>query len=158
MDELILKTANKYGLDPNLVRAMIHVESSGNPLAIRFEPHYYAKPTLHFTREYASRLRLSHDTERMLQSCSFGLLQIMGVVARELGYDGELLKLLQPDIGLEYGCKKLKKLFEKYGVESDVISAYNRGSPFKTKGGFYENEDYVNKVYKELRKLRALKE
>ena len=39
----ISKRAEKYGLEPSLVAAIILVESSGNPYAIRVEPGFWKR-------------------------------------------------------------------------------------------------------------------
>lgn len=121
---------------------------------MRYEPNwkYHLMP-----HAYASRLGITDMTEIMLQSFSYGLGQVMGTVARELGFDGHLGELLQPHLNIEYMTIKLMKLRVKHGSEEDVVSAYNAGSPTKLLSGVYMNEKYVDKVYKNLRELRSLK-
>lgn len=151
--ESIQKSAETFRIDINLIKAIAKIESGGNPFKVRFEPkwRYLFSP-----RTFADKLYLTVETETLLQSCSWGLLQCMGSVARELGFQSDLTMLTQAEIGLFYGCKKLRQLFDKYGDETDVISSYNQGSPRKTPGGQYENMLYVDKVSKELRSLRKI--
>jgi soluble lytic murein transglycosylase-like protein len=76
---------------------------------------------------------------------------------REYGFRGSFNDALGDfRISLSYGAKHLKNYLKRYPNESDVIASYNAGSPRKTKGGMYENQTYVDKVYKELLALRKL--
>lgn len=152
-DGLVVKAALQFRLDANLLRAIIAVESGGNPWKNRFEPvcKYEVSP-----REFAAKLCISYETELHNQHSSFGLMQVMGFLARELGFTDDILMLCDPTIGLFYGCKQLRRLSDRYGIEEDVISAYNQGSPRKTIGGMFMNQDYCNKVDSQLRVLRKL--
>lgn len=149
--QIINEASRKYSVDPDLIAAIVWVESRGNSYAIRFEPawKYHYK-----IDEFSRRNNISYATERQLQSCSFGLMQVMGTVIRELGWEESLIKMFRPKINLVYGCKKIKKLMLKYENMDDVISAYNQGMPKKDEFGNYKNQDYVdqvNKYYSELR-------
>lgn len=148
---VVEKAAQCEGLDLNLVKAIITVESSWDPRVSRYEKHW---KYLYFVREFAEKNNITVETEIALQSMSIGLMQIMGTVAREMGFEGNLSELFKPDVNVFYGCKKLKSLLKKYPSELDVISAYNQGSPKMTDGGHYRNEKYVSKVQLILRDLR----
>lgn len=145
--------AQAQQVDPCLVRAIIDTESSWNPKAIRFEPNW---KYLWFAREFSEKLQVPYDEEVRLQSSSLGLMQIMGGVARELGFTGNLNDLFDPAVNLQYGIKKLQKLLKKYPDEMDAISSYNQGHPAKSAGGMYLNQRYVDKVSACLRGYRAL--
>lgn len=149
------QTADKYGLDHNLVLAIISHETNGKPFKTRYEP---AWKYLYFPREFADKLLISVETETVMQSMSWGVMQIMGSVAREHGFEDDLPKLTDPQLGLDYGCKHLKKLMVQYGGnETDAISAYNAGSVRKTDGGMYSNQvSYVDPVCSILRDLRKI--
>lgn len=152
----INKKADEFNLDRALVAAIVKVESAGQARSMRFEPGWQYPPVNH--RAFASNLGITEQTEAVLQKCSFGLMQVMGAVARELGFTGHLIDLCEPETGLHYGCMKLKKLFERYGsYEPDVIAGYNAGSAIKEPSGMYRNQSYVNKVDQALRELRELK-
>jgi len=142
-------------IDPVFYQAICTVESSLNPLAMRYEP---AWNYLYFPREHASRLAITADTETQLQKFSYGLCQIMGSVAREHGFVDSLGMLIaKPELTLRYGAKHLAKFSWKYGGnESDIAAAYNAGSVRKTNGGLYVNQQYVDKVDQELRRLRTM--
>lgn len=149
--ETILKACNNFRLDVNLVNSIIHIESGGNTFKCRFEPtwKYLTNVSAH-----AAKLSISQPTEQNQQSTSWGLMQVMGGVARELGFESDIPMLTMPDIGVFYGCKKLRQLFDRYGNEEDVIAAYNAGSAMKTSGGLYFNEKYVDAVSTILRVYR----
>jgi soluble lytic murein transglycosylase-like protein len=148
---IVEKAALAEGIDVNLAKAIVAVESSWDPKVSRYEKNW---GYLYFVREYAEKNNITVETETTLQSMSIGLMQIMGTVARELGFDGNLSDLFKPDVNVFYGCKKLKQLLRKYPSEIDVISSYNQGSPKKTDGGLHRNFQYVDKVSKVLRELR----
>lgn len=156
---LIKKVALSEGIDEALLLAICTVESSLNPLAVKFEPAY---KWVESPREWASQIRVkipgySVETEEALQRFSYGLGQIMGGVMRQYGYQGLLQNCMDnPETPLIYAAKHLKNFLRRYSVEVEAIAAYNAGSPRKTPGGLFINQTYVDKVDKELRKLRAL--
>ncbi len=130
-------------VDSDLVLSIIEVESSFNHWAVRYEGHWKH----HFkVEEFARRAQITAETEKQLQMMSFGLMQVMGTVARELGHLGNLLELCQPEVGLKFGIFKLLDLMKKHRSELDVISAYNAGTPKKGSHGLYVNQGYVTKV------------
>ncbi len=97
--------------------------------------------------EFANSNGVTYDTESTLQRFSWGLMQVMGSVAREYGMLGPLIKLTIPDVGLLYGCKHFKNFVKRYGNIPDAVSSYNQGSPIKSVKG-YKNQEYVDKVMK----------
>lgn len=136
-------SSGHHGVDPCLLAALIIKESSGNPAAIRYEPQYRYVWDVLKNRPYSqtapSPLQAPPDfkglggvhpqLEWTLQKCSIGACQVMGAVARELGFPGQFLtELIAPEIGIEYGAKKLGMLLKKFDVE-DALSAYNAGTP-----------------------------
>ena len=142
--------AKKRNLDPALVAAIAAVESSFKPDALRYESKFQKK----YIDPHPFYQFLDPETRTLLSS-SLGLMQVMGVVAHEDGLPIDRLKdLLRVDNGLEYGCKQLWQLFQRYSLVPNVISAYNAGSARKGKGGKYTNQGYVDKV---LRKLEEYK-
>jgi len=110
---------NKYpDIRADLVLAQIWQESSGNRYAYRFEPGYSyfydfkAKRALHanWKSEEANRefaLQELGATEFHAQSASWGLLQIMGAVAREYGFGGSMPELGDPELNIRLGTKYL---------------------------------------------------
>ena len=69
-------------------------------------------------------------TEANTRAMSFGLMQVMGEVARELGFAGEFLtELCDPHVGIEFGCRKLAKALAKHnGQLEESLLAYNGGA------------------------------
>lgn len=116
------KYAAKYGLNVALVCALIEHESSWNTYAVRFEPAFeerYIKPALPG----------APTTRELTLAMSFGLMQIMGETAVEFGFVGRFLtELCDPDVGLNYGCKKLQKCISIHGDERTALLAYNGGA------------------------------
>lgn len=111
--------AAKWGLDPALVCAICDHESSWDPWACRYESGFYAK--------YVHKMDVPM-MEAMHLSTSWGLGQVMGETARELGFKGPFLpQLCDPDTGLEYVCMKLKKCFALNPKVQDALLAYNGG-------------------------------
>lgn len=154
LNDLIIKTAEQFRLDANLLRAFITIESSGNNWKNRFEPswHYFYND-----RVFAEKLCISVPTEQTNQACSWGLMQIMGSVAREQGFTLDLPMLCDPSTGLFFSCKYLRKLMDKFGDEEHVVAAWNGGPGVqKTIGGMWTNQQYVDKIYAELRVLRKI--
>lgn len=151
--DLIQEAAKEFSLDPKLVGAIMQVESNGNHYVTRLEPQwkYFSNPRIH-----AENLGITEQSESMHQATSWGALQIMGAVTRELGYQGPLTRLAEPRIGMHWACRKLQELTRRYGEESQVIASWNGGSPRKTPGGMYLNQSYVDKVSRNLAELRKL--
>lgn len=134
LQQLAVAAAKTHGLDSNLVCAVVEQESSWEPWSIRFEPRFKAR--------YVDPLNLS-DTEATARSFSWGLMQLMGEVARELGYRDHLAKLCDPATGLEWGCQLLvKKLALAKGDVHQGLQYWNGGG----------NPDYADQVLARLPK------
>ena len=118
--ELAKKAAVAHGLDPSLVCAVCEQESSWEPSAIRYEPAFYEK--------YVKPQNLS-PTEAQARSFSWGLMQIMGQVAREQGFTGRFLAALcDPATAIEYGCRKLARCLSRAGGDiHNALQYYNGG-------------------------------
>lgn len=143
----IADNAGAWGVDMDLVKAIILTESSGLPWSFKYEPNFYKK--------YIASMKLS-PSQGVLRSLSMGLMQVMGQKAVEMGCNPDALpKLFDPVTNIFYGCKLLHNLFEKYKTIENVVAAYNAGSPTKTATGKYENQDYVDKVLKNLKKVKS---
>lgn len=149
-DELFKKYAIQFLISPKLAKAIASVESSFNPNAVRFEP---AWNLFVYPITYANTYKISLDQEKKWQATSWGLMQVMGAVARELGFDGPLPDLLKPENAIFFGCKKLGQLHRKYNNLNDIIAAYNAGHPKLKVDGFYVNQIYVDRVNVALLKI-----
>lgn len=147
----IYEASNKYAIDEHLIAAIMEKESDCNPYAMRYEPKWNY---FYDVERYAQTLCCTVETERTGQQTSWGLMQVMGTVARELGFRGWFGELLDIDENLLYACRKLDVLFAKHKELNDVISAYNAGSPKKGEQGLYLNQSYVDDVVKNLKRLK----
>jgi soluble lytic murein transglycosylase-like protein len=103
-DELVAfakAAGGKRGLDPALVCAVIEQESAWQTEAIRYEDAFYDR--------YVIPLGIGSATESRARAFSWGLMQVMGQVAREIGFKGKYLsELCVPQVGIEIGCEVLK--------------------------------------------------
>ena len=146
IEQVIKEKAIKYDIPKSLIKAIIFVESSGNTYAMRYEKNYR---WLYKVEEFAKKNYVPKLTEEIQQKISWGLMQIMGAVARERGFKGKYMaELCMPEIGLEFSCKHLKKYYDRYQSWEKAIASYNAGSPRKAEDGKYENQYYVDKVLK----------
>ncbi|MFZ5788993.1 MAG: lytic transglycosylase domain-containing protein [Acidobacteriota bacterium] len=167
---LVAGAARRAGLEPALVAALILQESAGDPWAWNPEPRYRWLWDVRQDRPF--RRLEDHevlaeappadfgcvagdpDQEWWGQQASWGLLQVMGSVARERGFRGPYLtELCDPETNLTYGCAHLARLFARFpaaGVEG-VVSAYNAGRPVET-----NRETYVAPVMRRYLALQRL--
>lgn len=142
--------ARQYGLSPFLVAAMVEVESSHIPWTIRYEPGFFDRYLR--VQEVRGIRPCSSETERRMRATSFGLLQVMGQVARERGFTGTYLTALcDPATGLDLGCKHLAWTRERLAARriNDSVSlcaAYNGGVGAVHAAGDYTNPEYPAKV------------
>lgn len=163
-DDLIADAARRHSLQLELVHAIVLVESNGHAFAWRPEPAYRylwdVRRRAPFRALTANELLSEsapkdfpcfaghRDQEWWGQQASWGLMQIMGAVARERGFMGSYLpELTVPAVNLEFGCAHLahlsRRLAATHGVEG-VIAAYNTGGPAHEPGS--AGDAYVRKV------------
>ena len=144
--------ALEYGIDPDLVEALCFVESSFNPKATRYEPAFFKTYILPMLQ----RNEIS-PVEATGRATSWGLMQLMGQVAREKGFKGQFEELFEPAAGLHWALKHLRHFLDRYPNDIDqpylAIAAYNAGSP-RYKDGKFVNQQYVDKVNKYLNQLK----
>jgi soluble lytic murein transglycosylase-like protein len=150
--DIIEEIADAENVPANILAAIIQTESSNNRYAVRFEPGY---KYLYQTKNNAQDGRITEATEIVLQMTSWGLTQVMGAVARELGLKGTMFQMLEPNTNILYCAKLLKRLAKKYTQKDDIIAAYNAGSPIKGLNGLYKNQQYVDKVNGYLADINA---
>lgn len=141
MNELIAlarATATKHNLDPALVCAVVEQESSWEPHAIRYEPAFRSR--------YVAPLGLP-PTEEVARSISWGLMQVMGQLAREHGFTEKFLSgLCDPSSALDVGCTVLADKIKAAGGDlTRALSLWNGGA----------NPNYSQEVLAKLDKYRV---
>jgi len=110
-------TAAHHSLDPALICAIVEQESAWDPHAIRYEPA--------FRTRYVAPLGLP-PTEEVARSISWGLMQVMGQVAREHNFTAKsLAALCDPATGLAIGCSVFAAKLR--ASTNDPASAANNG-------------------------------
>lgn len=162
LDE-ISRAAHEYKVPRNILIAITAAETGpgveNGRYATRFESHYQY---LYEARHFAEELGITRVTEEVHQRTSWGWMQMMGGVIRELGFGGHLPEIIVSDqIYFKYAAKKIKEIAGRWPDKTDIISAWNAGSPIRSiKGngaGWYKNQPYVDKVSGYLRDLEKLK-
>lgn len=132
-DDLFAAAETTHNLPAGILRAMAVQESGLNPWAGRFErafQEHYINSRMRSDLPGLWPRGVSEETERVWRSTSWGLLQVMGQVARELGFVGPFLsQLTDPETGIEFGARQLAAKLKKYPVLADALSAYNSGVP-----------------------------
>lgn len=166
----ITVAAYKHGLDADTLEAQVLVESGGEACAWNPEPRYRyfwnvraRKPFRTVTgAELASKvppadfptLAGDPDQEWWAQQASWGLLQIMGAVAREHGLrDPYLTSLCDVTMNLNLGALHLAVLLDWAGGDyARALAAYNGGRGGNERPPF-RNQPYADKVFAMRRKL-----
>lgn len=139
--------ASQHSLDLDLVLAVCLVESSGRTSAYRFEPQFWM-------RYMANDPKWDGAVPERV-SASYGLMQCMYPVARELGMpSGDPPEyLFVPVYGLQYGCRKLREVLGwSRGDVPAALAAFNGGKTNDNKPGVFpkRNQAYVDRVVKTL--------
>jgi soluble lytic murein transglycosylase-like protein len=141
---LARSTAEAHQLDAALVCAICEQESAWNPWAIRYEPAFFA----HYVAPQLSAGQIS-STEAQARAFSWGLMQVMGQVAREHNFGpalnpqsslpprmhspngtvgASLAQLCDPACGLEIGCTVFAaKLSAARGDATRALQLWNGG-------------------------------
>jgi soluble lytic murein transglycosylase-like protein len=109
--------ASQVGCDPAIVCAICEQESDWNPWAIRWEQLFYDR----YVKPQVLARTIRDITEAKARAFSWGLMQVMGQVAREHHYQGPLAMLCDAETGLKVGMAVWKKKLE--ATEGDVEKA-----------------------------------
>lgn len=160
--------ANRHGVDPKLVESVVVHESAGERYAWRPEPRYRwlwdvkrnepfrfiangEIPSNTPPSDFRS-LAGTATQEWQAQRASWGLMQIMGALARELGYRGPYLTALtEAAVNLDLGCQHLAALLRwADGHETQALAAYNGGKVGNSHAP-YRNVAYAEAVLKGVR-------
>ncbi len=125
MIALARQKAAEHQLYPELVCAICEQESNWSPWAIRYEHDFFTRYVL----PQWTNSKLSSFTEAQARAISWGLMQVMGQVAREAGFTGaSLAELCDPAVGLEMGCRVLAhKLEAAAGNVPKTLLLWNGG-------------------------------
>jgi soluble lytic murein transglycosylase-like protein len=123
-------TAEAHQLDAALVCAICEQESAWNPWAIRYEPAFFAR----YVAPQFEAGKIS-NTEAQARAFSWGLMQVMGQVAREHNFvaassanAAPLAQLCDPACGLEIGCAVFAaKLAAAHGDAARALQLWNGG-------------------------------
>ncbi len=183
--DAIALAAGGRGLDPVLVEAVIQQESSGNSDAWNPEPRYRYFWNVHTGRpfrtvtdaEVAAKFPphdfpalAGDDQEWWGQQASWGLMQLMGAVAREHGFRGQYLTRLcvDPAINIDLGCQHLAghvawatRLYvgleggRGAAVTRAALAAYNGGRAGNAPNGPLRNRAYADEVLARARTIRG---
>jgi len=166
MDKLVVsKIAELHGLPASLVLSVIQAESGGDQYAWRCESRYkylwdvrQGRPFRTLTTnemnneiapdDFHAIHGSSRNTEWLGQQASWGPMQVMGAVARELGFLAHFPALCG-ESGVMIGCQKLSELAHKYKPVHGwpgVVAAYNAGSVRFDNNGYFVNSAYVDRV------------
>lgn len=113
---------SRLGVDPNLVLAVIEAEST------------YSSRATHRDRD---------------GGMSYGLMQLRLETARQLARNPSLdpTLLFDPDLNVQLGTTYLRDQLVRYGGDIEAAAAaYNAGTAFRTDGGGFTNQPYVDRV------------
>jgi hypothetical protein len=162
--------ARKRQLDPDLVEAVCRIESSGFRWAWNPEPVYRylwnVKTKQPFRKMTAAEISSKtppadfpclagdRDQEWWAQQASWGLMQVMGAVAREHGFqEPYLTQLCEVRYGLEFGCDVLaRRLTWAKGDTAKALAAYNAGT-----GNIPAGHGYARKVLAQLAAVQEMR-
>ncbi len=127
---IIISEANANNFDPDLIRAVIWQESSGEKDTTVYEgsPDWYNNKSLY----------------------SYGLMGLTYPAAKDMFYPGPEEDLLQPEINIRYGTKYLKYQYSRYKDLDKALCAYNAGH-------WTGNLTYTNQVWKKMAAIQDAK-
>lgn len=135
--KLAKAAAAVHELDPKLVCAVVEQESGWDPWAIRYEPAFFE----HYVKPHIPDAESS--TEARAEAFSWGLMQVMGLVARGVGHHAHMASLCDPAVGLEIGCRVLTNKIQLAAGDITKALLYWNG------GG---NPDYPSQVLARMSK------
>lgn len=166
MQQEIASAAQRYNLPAPLISAIVMTESAGDLFAWKSEPKFRylvdcttGKPFRPLTKEeilseiapgdFPCPSYSSRDTEWWGQQASWGPMQVMGALARELGFKQPFPALCTLAYGIDFGARYLAILRDRHLKEHGwrgVAAAYNAGSPRYASPGVFKNQEYVDRV------------
>lgn len=141
--QLVRQVAGVYRLPETLLAAQISVESGGDPNAFRYEPAYFER--------YILEKAVKGSKYGPLAACSYGLLQILLETALEIGFDDKPERLFEPRIGLSWGAKYLRYLWDGLGGEESSF----RSALARYNGRGAAAQAYADKVYARAAEIKT---
>lgn len=156
------KNAKEHDIELALIKALIKKESSDYAFALRNDWDVLVQCGWFMTALNEYRL----DPNNYKNFCSIGLMQVLYLVAYEMGFRGTHEQFFKPDINIMYGCMLIKRLQHKFTKIQDVISAYNNGGAYffdldhdglHDENEQYKNQAYVDTVYKYYKDFGGVK-
>lgn len=108
---MVRSAAKEESLDPALVCAIVDEESN-------WEANTFAMDAEFLARHVRLLRQVMLPTEAIGRSTRFGLMQIYGQVARELGFLNTFDSLCNPTVGLIWGCRHLAGLMRQVREEA----------------------------------------
>jgi len=153
----ITTIANAYKVDVGLVMGHVWVESRGQADAFRHEPNFWLR--------YLARVPEWKGANPRRVSSSYGLMQILYVTAKEMGYAGEPEGLFLPRENLHWGVKRIRQnldwadgwpLVPAKDRLMAAIAAYNGGRGGNTPGTPLRNQQYALKVVAAMNHLKEI--
>lgn len=152
--EIVKEHAGAFNLPASIIYGICMQESNGKMIACKYTPKYKWL----FNPEQVKPKLCSVKTEKVFQKVSWGVMQCMGAVYRELGYTDWLPAILTDRyIQVMYGAKHLYNLKKRFPKGNDYIAAYNAGYPRRLLSGKYVNQYYVDKVIKHSKQWKKFK-
>lgn len=129
---LIAPRADRLRLDRLLVLAVVCQESAGDPCAARVERGFWRR----YGAGVAANVKASVSTvdDRWVlypdfMAASYGLMQVLYAVALEVGMDLPYpTSLCDPALGIEAGCRVLRRCFDQALITRDALLRYNGGA------------------------------
>jgi len=154
LDKIFCINAKKYNLPKIFLMAVAKVESAFKVKAYRFEPAFWTR--------YLEKNPLWKDRDPKEVSASYGLMQLMYVVAWEMGFRGTGEDLYNPVINIELGARLLRKHLDNlegngvmfYTPWALALARYNAGAGNNpNEHGMVPNPQYVGKVVSAYKSL-----
>jgi soluble lytic murein transglycosylase-like protein len=161
IDTLFCLNGKKFGFPKLLLKAMAIIESNLDPMAKRFEQGFWDA--------YLKNNPKWKDKDPKVVSASYGLCQLMYVVAVELGFTGTAEELYDPNFNIALGAKLMRRLLDKVIAQKHVekfhwlspleiaLCRYNGGvTKNPDDKGVLRNAGYANRVLAKWKELKLL--
>jgi len=143
--ETVRIMCNSFGIDQRFMFALIETESNWNQWAVKYEPGY----RWYMEEPDTGRFKNSPETNKEMQSFSYGLCQVMGNHFYEQGFTGFCTQLVDPKLNTVIAIKILERHIKK-GVKlpMELYAAYNAGSVRVSSSGDFVNQANVDRFMK----------